>query len=49
VAGQLLESDTVTNPENVPYRRWHEERRKERKARGVWTETDRPSRLWGMN
>lgn len=49
IAGQLLESDTVTNPENVPYRRWHEERRKERKARGVWTDGDRASRLWGMN
>lgn len=49
IAGQLLESDAVTNPENVPYRRWHEERRKERKARGVWTDEDRPSRLWGMN
>jgi hypothetical protein len=49
MAGQLLESDTVTNPENVPYRRWHEERRKERKARGIWTDNDRPSRLWGMN
>ena len=49
LAGQLLESDTVTNPENVPYRRWHEERRKERKARGIWSDADRPSRLWGMN
>jgi hypothetical protein len=49
IAGQLLESDTVTNPENVPYRRWHEERRKDRKARGVWTDDDRASRLWGMN
>ncbi len=49
LAGQLLESDTITNPENVPYRRWHEERRKERKARGVWTDADRSSRLWGMN
>ena len=49
LAGQLIESDTVTNPENVPYRRWHEERRKERKARGIWKDSDRPSRLWGMN
>ena len=49
LAGQLIESDTVTNPENVPYRRWHEERRKERKARGVWSDADRPSRLWGMS
>ena len=49
LAGQLVESDTVTNPENVPYRKWHEERRKERKDRGVWTDADRPSRLWGMH
>jgi hypothetical protein len=49
LAAQLLESDTVTNPENVPYRRWHEERRQERKARGVWSDADRPSLLWGMN
>jgi hypothetical protein len=49
VAAQLLESDTVTNPENVPYRRWHEERRKARKAAGVWNDADRRSFLWGMN
>lgn len=49
LAAQLIESDTVTNPENVPYRRWHEERRKERRAQGVWRDVDRPSLLWGMN
>lgn len=49
LAAQFLESDTVTNPENVSYRRWHEERRKERKARGVWKDDDRDSRLWSMN
>jgi len=49
LASQLLESDTVTNPENLPYRRWHEERRKARKAAGVWSDADRKSLLWGMN
>jgi len=49
LAAQLLESDTVTNPENLPYRRWHEERREERKARGVWRDADRNSLLWGMH
>ena len=48
LAAQLLESDTVTNPENLPYRHWHEERRKKRKARGVWSNADRQSLLWGM-
>jgi hypothetical protein len=48
-AAQWLESDTVTNPENVPYRRWHEERRKERRARGVWSDADRATLLGGMN
>src|SRR5690606_11826 len=49
LAAQLLESDTVTNPENVAYRRWHEDRRKERRTRGVWSDADRDSLLWGMN
>lgn len=49
LAAQMIESDTVTNPENVPYKRWHEERRKQRKARGVWSDADCDSRLWGMN
>ncbi|MEK6592433.1 MAG: sulfotransferase [Pseudomonadota bacterium] len=49
LAAQFLESDTVTNPENVAYRRWHEERRRERKARGIWKDADRDSLLWSMN
>ena len=48
LAAQLLESDAITNPENVPYRRWHEERRKLRKEKGIWSDEDRRSRLWGM-
>jgi hypothetical protein len=49
LAAQFLESDSVTNPENVAYRRWHEERRRERKSRGIWKDGDRDSLLWGMN
>ncbi len=49
LAAQMIESDTVTNPENVEYKRWHEERRKERKSRGVWRDADRSTLLWGMN
>ncbi len=48
-AAKMLESDTVTNPENVAYRRWHEERRKERREQGVWSDAGRGSKLWGMN
>lgn len=49
VAAQFLESDSVTNPENVAYRRWHEDRRRERKAQGIWKDADRDSLLWSMN
>lgn len=49
LAAKMLESDTVTNPENVAYKRWHEERRKQRKAQGVWRDADRSSLLWSMN
>lgn len=49
LAAQMIESDTVTNPENVAYRRWHEKRRQQRKARGIWKDADRGSLLWSMN
>lgn len=49
IAAKMLESDTVTNPENVAYKRWHEERRKQRKAQGVWQDSERDSLLWSMN
>ena len=49
LANRMLESDTVTNPENVAYRRWHEERRKQRREQGVWSDDERTSLLWGMN
>jgi hypothetical protein len=49
LATQFIESDTVTNPENVSYRKWHEDRRKQRRDKGVWKPEDRTSLLWGMN
>ena len=49
LAAKMLESDTVTNPENVAYRRWHEVRRKQRRQQGVWRDSDRASLLWSMN
>ena len=49
LAARMLESDTVTNPENVAYRHWHEVRRKERREQGVWSDEQRGSKLWGMN
>lgn len=49
LASQFIESDTVTNPENVAYRRWHEARRKERRDQNIWNPADRTSLLWGMN
>lgn len=47
-AGQLLEADMYTNAEAMEYKRWHENRRKDRRARGVWKDTPERSRLWGM-
>lgn len=49
LAAKMLEGDIVTNPENIAYRRWHEERRKARRAEGVWSDGQRASLLWGMN
>jgi len=49
VAARMLESDTITNPENVDYRRKHEEGRKKRREQGVWRDEDRDSLLWSMN
>lgn len=47
LARQLLESDTPSNPNYVPYKGWHAERRQERKKAGVWRDEDRDSQLWG--
>lgn len=49
LASQLIESDAVTNPENVEFKKWHEERRKQRRKAGVWKDAERASFLWGMN
>jgi hypothetical protein len=49
LAAQFIESDSVTNPENVAYKRWHEERRKRRREQGIWSDRQRGSKLWSMN
>lgn len=46
---QMIESDTVTNPENVAYKRWHEERRRNRREKGLWSDRDRQSLMWGTS
>lgn len=48
LAWQLLECDTITAPRVIPYRQWHEKRRKERKEKGVWQDEDRDSFLRSM-
>jgi hypothetical protein len=48
LAAQLLNNDRITNPANVPYKRWHEQRRKARLDRGVWRDRDRESLLWAI-
>ena len=49
LAARMLESDTITNPENVEYRRRHEEGRRKRREQGVWRDAERDSLLWGMH
>jgi hypothetical protein len=49
IAAQFIESDTVTNPENVAYKRLHEEGRKRRREQGIWSDEARGSKLWSMN
>ena len=47
LARQLLESDIPSNPNYVPYKGWHAQRRQKRKEAGVWRDEDRDSQLWG--
>ena len=49
LAAQCQISDTVTNPENVTFKRWHAERRRERRARGVYDASQRASLMWGVD
>jgi hypothetical protein len=49
LAAQYQISDTVTNPDNVTFKRWHAERRRERLARGVFTHEDRDSLMWSVD
>jgi len=47
-ARQLIENDTVSNLKAIEYKRWHEQRRKERFEIGVWKNSDKSSNLLGF-
>lgn len=49
LAWQLLECDSITAPRVIPYRQWHEKRRKERKDKGVWQNQDLDSFLRSLD
>ena len=49
LAWQLLEVDSLTAPWAITYRQWHEERRKTRRAAGIWRDADRDSLLRAIN
>ena len=49
LARQLLESDTVSSLRNAAYKEWHQQRRRERRGSGVWSDRDRASLLWGLS
>ena len=49
LAAQNWISDTVTNPENVAFKRWHAERRRERLERAVFDRKDRESLIWAVD
>jgi hypothetical protein len=49
LASQLLESDSVSAPHMFPYRQWHEQRRKERREKGVWKDSGRDSLLRALH
>jgi hypothetical protein len=48
-AAQLVEGDMVSQLGKAHYKYWHRERRKERRERGVWRDSDRDSVLWGLD
>ena len=49
LAAQCWINDTVTNPENVVFKRWHAGRRKERRQRGVFDPKNRESLMWAVD
>jgi hypothetical protein len=47
-ARKYLESDTISNTKAIAFKRWHEGRRKERRDRGVWHDSDKTTDLLGF-
>lgn len=48
-AAQMVEGDMVSQLGKAHYKYWHRERRKDRRARGLWKDSDRESFLWGLD
>ena len=46
---QLIEADMVSGLDKFQYKAWHKARRKDRKQRGIWSDSDRDSVLWGFD
>jgi len=46
---QLIEADMVSGLDKFQYKFWLKARRKERRERGVWKDSDRESVLWGFD
>lgn len=49
MAWRLLECDSNTAPHVIPYRQWHEKRRKERKEKKGWKNEDRNAFLHSLD
>ena len=45
LAAQLMESEMISAPRVIAYRKWHADRRRERLEGGVWKLEDRSSLL----
>ena len=48
-AAQMIEGDMVSQLGKAHYKHWHRERRKNRRERGVWKDSDRESFLWSLD
>jgi hypothetical protein len=45
---QINECDTVSGLAKAEYKTWHKDRRRKRRDRGIWKDSDRKTMLWGM-
>lgn len=46
---QLIEADMVSGLDKFQFKAWYKTRRKARRERGIWTDDDRESVLWGFD